>query len=164
MNDDILDHGLSSWRYQHQEVPDYLILDISDAIISLTNYIGKDFGNKYLAINEFVDSILQAVCTSAPEEGLEDLLSLIHDTLTEEGFEPYDVHDIMTETETLGSFIIKEFQMLGFYDLKDFWGYHVVFWLTPSIPVLGYGLDLEIESIYQKINVYHKGGSVTFNL
>lgn len=137
-------------------VPEYLILDISDALRSLVDYLERDYGNKYLNANDFVNGILQAVCTDSPEDSLSEFLNTTYDTLSDEDFEPGDVFDILTAAEMVGSIIVKQFQMLGFYELKGFWGYQIQTWLNPANIVLGYGLNMEFENFFKRIKVYNK--------
>lgn len=139
-----------------KSIPEFIILDIKDALKSLLDYIDRDYGNKYLSVNDFVNSILQTVCTDNPEDGLTDFLTIVYDNLIDEDFEPGDIYDILTETELLGSIIIKEFQMLGFYKLQGFWGYQIQTWLGPNNIVLGYGIDFEMENVLKRIKVHYK--------
>lgn len=139
-------------KWGEKIIPDRLVIDISDALRSLVCYIEKEYNKKYLSVNEFVDSILAAVCVENPFDSLNSHLDLLHDTLIEEDFDPGDVFDILNEAEILGSIIIKEFEMLGFYSLNDFWGYRIQYWADPSTVVLGFKLYAEIDSIpYPKV-------------
>lgn len=136
-----------------QTVPELLILNLEAAVRPLLNYIESGYHKRYIDINSLINDLLNTVCTDEPYDALQDRIMAIQEVLIEEEYEPYDVYNLVQQVEVLGLVLIRELEDMGFYTLPTVvdWGYQIMHWLNPALPLLRYCMDWDVTSPVSRI-------------